>query len=142
MLCEQGCSMGTCEAGVCVIDCTLPGSCATADVICPANLPCRVECGELSCIKKVNCELSTACTVLCSGDGSCHDEIKCGLGPCDVTCSGVNSCDRRTKCGTSCSCDVSCTGSGSCGEASECPTGTPCRVGNGCTSQLTGCDRC
>lgn len=140
-LCQQGCSKGTCDsAGVCVIDCSGDGQCTT-DVQCPANLPCRVLCGQMSCTKKIVCGMSSSCEVLCSGDGSCQDEIQCPAGECDVACAGAASCKRRTKCGNSCACDVSCTGALSCVEASECPS-TTCRVGNGCSSIPTGCDTC
>jgi hypothetical protein len=139
-LCEQGCPNGTCVDGVCVIDCSAPGACPN-DVVCPANLPCRVVCGQGSCGHKVNCSLSTSCEVQCNGDNSCADEIICGVNRCDVDCIGASSCKRRTKCSMACACDVSCIGTGSCVEASECPAST-CKLGNGCTSLLAGCNDC
>lgn len=140
-VCLQGCSSGTCDSGVCVIDCTAPNSCAN-DVVCPANLPCRVECGDTACGGKINCTKSTSCTVQCTGEDSCDDEIQCPPGePCDVTCSGAGSCVKRTKCKDSCSCDVRCTGMGSCAEPSECQEAL-CRIGNGCTSTVLTCDTC
>jgi hypothetical protein len=139
-LCQQGCTKGTCVAGVCVIDCSMDGSC-TGDVACPANLPCRVMCGDNACTKKVNCTMASSCDIRCTGQAACADEIQCGAGDCDVTCSGPQSCKRRTKCDMSCSCDVTCSGPMSCGEASACPAGT-CRVGNGCSSLLAGCNTC
>lgn len=138
--CEQGCNSGTCVDGVCVIDCSAPGACPN-DVTCPANLPCRVVCGDGSCGHKINCGMSTSCQVQCNGDSSCQDEIQCNANRCDVDCIGPNSCKRRTKCNSSCACDVSCIGTGSCMEASECPAAS-CKLGNGCSSLLTGCDRC
>jgi hypothetical protein len=139
-LCQLGCSNGTCVAGVCVIDCSATGSCPN-DVICPANLPCRVVCGDQACGHKVNCGMSTSCHVQCMGTSSCQDEIQCNANRCDVDCTGPSSCKRRTKCANACACDVSCTGTGSCAEPSECPEST-CRIGNGCTSLLAGCDSC
>lgn len=139
-LCEQGCPNGTCVDDVCVIDCSTPGSCPN-DIACPANLPCRVICGEGSCGHKILCNQSTTCEVRCNGDNSCQDEIQCNASRCDVDCIGTNSCKRRTKCAMSCACDVSCIGAGSCAEPSDCPAAS-CKLGNGCSSLLTGCDRC
>jgi hypothetical protein len=140
-ICLQGCTRGTCIAGVCTIDCSASGSCSN-DVACPANLPCRVICGDLACNSKILCSQAASCTVDCIGTDACHDEIQCPADrPCTVTCSGVDSCEKRTKCSGSCSCDVTCSGAGSCREASECPSSS-CRIGNGCTSQLAGCNTC
>jgi hypothetical protein len=139
-ICEQGCSNGTCIGGVCTIDCSAAGSCPN-DVLCPANLPCHVICGDSACGHKVNCSMALDCTVDCIGNLACHDEIICSTHACTVTCSGTDSCDRRTKCASSCSCDITCSGASSCREVSECPEAI-CRVGNACTSQPVGCDTC
>jgi hypothetical protein len=61
-LCELGCSNGTCVDGVCVIDCGAASSCQN-DITCPANLPCRVVCGEHACAKHIVCGLATSCEV-------------------------------------------------------------------------------
>jgi hypothetical protein len=140
MLCQQGCTNGSCVAGVCVIDCSATMSCQN-DVVCPANLPCRVICGERACAHKVNCTQATSCQVQCNGDSSCQDEIQCGSNRCDVDCIGASSCKRRTKCANACACDVTCLGAGSCAEASECPESS-CKLGNGCSSLLAGCNDC
>lgn len=140
-ICVQGCSKGTCINGVCTIDCSAPGSCLT-DVTCPINLPCHVICGDGSCTHHVNCSMALACTVDCTGDHACGDQIQCSSHPCDVTCSGAGSCKRKVTCQSSCSCDVTCSGVGSCAEISDCPLSNECRVGNGCTSQLAGCNTC
>jgi hypothetical protein len=139
--CQQNCTKGSCVDGVCVIDCSATGSCDETDVVCPASVPCRVVCGAMSCTHKVNCGLSTSCEVQCNGDFSCQDEIICNANRCDVDCIGTSSCKRRVKCSNACACDVTCTGASSCVESSECPEST-CRLGNGCTSLLTGCDSC
>ncbi|MDQ3364505.1 MAG: hypothetical protein M3680_03660 [Myxococcota bacterium] len=140
-LCAIGCTNGTCVAGVCVINCSAPDSCA-GDIVCPANLPCRVECGDRSCDKKIDCHLSTSCDVRCVGTESCSNEVLCGTGTCTVACSGAGTCDKRIKCKEACACDVTCAGVGACGETQECPLGDTCRLGEGCSSELTGCDRC
>ncbi len=141
--CVLGCTNGTCDAnGVCVIDCSATGSCTAADVRCPANVPCRVVCGDNACTKKVICGSATSCDVDCMGSDSCRDEIQCGTIPCDVTCSGATSCHKKTKCSMSCSCDVRCTGAGSCAEIAECPLDGGCLLGRGCSSQVAGCETC
>lgn len=140
-LCPQGCTNGTCVDGVCVIDCTADGSCQD-DFTCPPNIPCRVECGgRYSCDHKIFCGLASACTVVCSGAFACKDEIVCNANRCDVTCSGEDSCLKRVKCASSCACDVRCPGIDSCGETNDCPDAT-CRLGEGCSSQLAGCNTC
>lgn len=138
--CEQGCPGGTCEDGVCVIDCSSPHACAD-DVTCPPNLPCRVYCGDHACSKKVSCGMATTCEVLCLGDSACAAEIQCNESRCKVDCAGASSCKRRTKCGHACACDVTCGGLGACAEPAECPEAS-CGLGNGCNSLLPGCDRC
>jgi hypothetical protein len=139
-LCSQGCSNGSCVDGVCVIDCSAPNACQN-DINCPANLPCRVVCGDNACAKPIKCGSSTSCEVQCIGDHACGDEIQCNSQRCDVDCSGPSSCERRTRCLGSCACDVSCSGGGSCPEPSECPA-SACKLGNGCTSLAAGCDDC
>jgi hypothetical protein len=141
-LCPLGCTGGTCDGDVCVIDCSADDSCQT-DVHCPVNLPCRVICGNHACLGHVDCTKATSCDVTCSGYGSCQNEVDCGMGACDVACSGSMSCKAKNKCHPSCSCDVACTGAGSCMSGSECPqAGTTCVLGKGCTSQLASCDSC
>ena len=141
LLCMQGCPNGTCNNGVCVIDCSSPFACRDSDVLCPPNIPCRVMCGYEACDKKIICGLATSCEVQCTGDSSCNDEIQCNSNRCSVTCSGAGACAKRTRCANACACDVACTGTGSCPEVSECPEDN-CRLGNGCNSQLAGCDSC
>ena len=139
-LCALGCSMGSCVDGVCVIDCSAAGACQN-EVHCPANLPCRVVCGDNACAKPIKCDMALSCEVRCVGDHACGDEIQCNGRRCDVECSGPSSCEKRTRCAGSCACDVRCTGVGSCIEPSECPAST-CKLGNGCTSLVAGCDDC
>jgi len=139
-LCALGCTNGTCDGGVCVIDCSAPDSCP-GTIACPPNIPCRVVCGDSACDRNVECRLATACEVACVGTNSCAEEIRCGLAPCTVTCSGDGAC-KRVKCKDACSCDATCSGEGACTDTTECPLGDPCRLGAGCSSQLAGCDRC
>lgn len=139
-LCEQGCTNGTCEDGTCVIDCGAPFACAS-DVMCPANLPCRVMCGDHACAKKVVCGMATSCEVHCLGDEACADDIQCSMGPCTVNCTGDSACQHKIKCDHACACDVTCSGVGACAEPAACPAPS-CKLGDGCSSQLAGCDHC
>lgn len=139
-LCMQRCGAGTCVGGVCTIDCSPPGACS-GDITCPADVPCRVVCGDGSCGGKINCAEALSCDVDCTGSLSCDDDITCPSGECSVTCSGLGSCKHRVRCNNSCACDVQCSGAESCAEVAECPS-TTCRLGNGCSSQLAGCDTC
>ena len=139
-LCPLGCSNGTCVDGVCVIDCSATMACQS-EVACPANLPCRIVCGDRACAKKINCGMATSCEVQCTGEASCQDEITCNANRCDIDCTGASSCKRRTKCNGACACDVTCTGIGSCAEPADCP-GSTCQLGNGCSSLLAGCNKC
>ena len=142
-LCQQGCTTGTCDAqGVCVIDCSAMGACSATDVVCPANLPCRVVCGDHACAHHMQCGMATSCEVQCNGAYACGDVIQCPVGRCSVTCAGDFSCHKNTKCSTSCACDVTCSGSGACGALSECPMMQACVLGRGCSSALAGCDSC
>lgn len=142
-LCQQRCTNGTCDAqGVCMIDCSASGACASSDVMCPMGIPCKVVCGDHACTHKIQCQMATSCDVQCIGPSSCGDVITCGMGACDVKCLGDGSCHRHTECGMACSCDVTCSGDNSCGEVSKCPAGTACVLGHGCTSQLPTCDSC
>ncbi len=139
-VCEQGCTNGSCEDGVCVIDCSTAYACSS-DVTCPANLPCRVVCGDHACAKKVNCGMATSCDVQCTGDDACADDIQCNMGRCKIDCAGESSCKKKLKCDHACACDVTCSGLGSCAEPAACPAPS-CKLGNGCSSLLAGCDRC
>jgi hypothetical protein len=139
-LCQLGCANGTCIDGVCVIDCSATSACQNDDVTCPPGLPCRVICGHSACTKKVRCGQASSCEVRCNGDNSCSDEVVCGVNRCAVHCVGVGAC-KKTTCKQACACDVSCIGPSSCVDLSECSAPT-CRLGEGCSSLLTGCNTC
>ncbi|HEX5060831.1 MAG TPA: hypothetical protein VFV99_15795 [Kofleriaceae bacterium] len=140
--CQQACTNGTCQNGVCVIDCSIALSCTMTDIKCPPNVPCRVECGYHACSRKVLCGMSTSCEVDCIGEQSCGDDIECNTNRCEIYCIGTSSCAHRVRCSNACACDVTCSGAGSCAQPSECPA-TTCRIGNGCSSTLAaGCDGC
>jgi hypothetical protein len=123
--CEEVCpaSLGTCEAGVCVIKCERFDSCAAA-VVCPLGVPCRTICsGRRSCAAGVQCAGPDGCEIECSGRNSCTGPLTCGAGSCDVACTGLSACDSRIDCSASCSCDIGCS-LGACGQASAaCPAG-------------------
>jgi len=137
--CLTACTNGTCQRGVCVIDCSVSGSCLT-DVLCPAGVPCRVVCGDHACQHRVDCRMASLCVIECSGIGSCADEVRCGTQHCWISCSGSGSC-KHIRCGDACACDATCSGANACIEASECPQGGACRLGEGCTSSGS-CNTC
>lgn len=139
--CAAACTKGTCDQGTCVIDCSLYGAC-NIDIVCPANVPCRVLCGDKACAHHITCPPSEPCDIECTGAYACGDQIFCGTAACTVDCSGFASCHHKTNCGSACACDVECTGSTSCPEASVCPLGLVCASGRGCTSTPTGCNTC
>jgi hypothetical protein len=125
----------TCMAGVCTFQCNLFNC---DNVECPPGMPCDVQCmGNLVmpvCTGMVDCGDATACTVTCSGLGSCSGSIRCGTGKCDVTCAS-GACSGSVDCSDACECDVTCN---ACTNV-MCPMG--CTDGNGCTS-AGACDQC
>jgi hypothetical protein len=137
--CLAACTNGTCEAGVCVIDCSTSYTCL-ADVICPGSVPCHVVCGDHSCQHHVECRMAATCEIECLGVGSCADELRCGTNRCSVTCSGAGSC-KRVRCANACACEATCSGSNACIDVSECPQAGACKLGEGCTSNGS-CDTC
>lgn len=137
--CLAACTNGTCDRGVCVIDCSTPFSCRL-DVLCPGTVPCRVACGDRACQHHVDCQMAETCEIQCTGTNSCADEVRCGANRCSVTCSGAGSC-KHVRCGSACACDATCSGVNACIELSECPQAGACKLGEGCTSDGS-CDRC
>lgn len=138
--CDPVCA--SCDNGICVVDCTAPGSCPD-EVTCPSGLACSVTCGVGACGSGVDCSASESCDIVCSGNDSCGGELTCGIGRCDVECSGNNSCDNGTTCDEACACSVSCSGAGSCNSSSLCPSGCGVVPTGGCTDiPSIFCDLC
>ncbi|MBA3395710.1 MAG: hypothetical protein H0T89_23905 [Deltaproteobacteria bacterium] len=118
--CAPGCP-GSCQAGVCVIECSGNKSCADG-VTCPDDGPCRV---------------------VCSGNMSCEKRVRCGDGPCTVLCLGNMSCEAGVRCEDSCACDVTCTGNACGDDDDDVRCSSPaCETQNGCTSARPGCNQC
>lgn len=115
--CAPGCS-GTCDDGVCVIDCVGTEACHE-EIVCPLTGPCRVT---------------------CNGRKACKQGVRCGLGRCTVTCQGDDACAKRVRCEASCACDVTC-GPGGCKDEAWCPHPW-CEAGDGCTSAPNSCSSC
>jgi len=115
--CNAVCTAGVCESGVCVIRCGDHG--CDQLVVCPAAVPCRVE---------------------CSGNHACTGGIVCGPAACTVECGGNHACGGAINCANSCACDVQCSGNQACGGGLACPVG--CSDGTSCRSTIAGCDRC
>ena len=135
--CRAACTAGTCDHGVCVIDCSAEDACPS-DVNCPGNVPCRVVCGDHSCGHHVDCRMAPVCEIECVGTGSCADELRCGTSRCTVTCSGDGAC-KRVRCADACACEATCSGPNSCIDPVECPQN--CKAGEGCTA-AGACDQC
>ncbi len=121
--CEE--NGGTCDA---TDKCTFS---SPATVMCPAGVPCQVDCALTGSCTSVNCGQASSCKVTCGG-GTCSGTITCGAGGCDVDCNGDNTCGD-VVCGTG-HCEVTCAGTGSC------PMELTC--GQDCTFECTGANSC
>ena len=105
-----GAAGGTCATSLCVIDQN-----SSAQVQCPAGMPCRVICDSSNSCKDgvVDCGNATACEVLCTGATSCQKGVDCGnAGSCNVLCTGDDACQGDTDavlCRTG-SCEITCNG--------------------------------
>jgi hypothetical protein len=141
-VCPPGCTSCDIE-GVCNITCATAGSCSAAPVVCPANVPCKVECnGDSSCAMGIDCSAAESCRIECTNSNSCGGPITCALdGYCRVECEGLNSCTGGIDCDQSCACDTFCTGSGSCTIEPLCPGPSQC-TGGPCSSLQGQCNSC
>jgi hypothetical protein len=138
--CDGGCANGVCHMTI---------DNAPTGIVCPAGMPCQVDCGAASsCNLAIDCTAGTACTVNCGRDRSCAGVIDCGPGPCAVTCSGSRACGQKVQCNNASDCDVACSGPNSCPWPVVCGTarctlscqGTKsCAGGVDCT-QACACD--
>jgi hypothetical protein len=129
-----------CDGDLCVMDCSVSGSCAT-EVVCPAGVRCKVECGTASCGAGIDCSAAASCRIECPNDQACAGLITCGPGFCRVECGGLDSCTGGIDCSGSCACDTFCTGAGSCAVAPSC-TKPMCTSGVDCTSVMGQCNEC
>jgi hypothetical protein len=154
--CDGKClAPGVCEeaTGTCVFDCSdqsggggdggdmqLGGGDPCPDVVvCPAGIPCRVECtGRRSCGGGIDCTDAASCDLVCSGRESCDGTLDCGSGSCDIEC-GQDSCRQAIHCQNACVCNVDCHPS-ACGMEADCPAG--CDQMNDCNvaGQCNTCD--
>jgi hypothetical protein len=151
---------GSCQAGVCVIECNAP-DCAPK---CPFGMPCRVDCGDNSCngglvdcTKASSCDIScgasscfqgidcagSACSIGCKGDKSCSNiPVLCRAKNCDIDCGGLQTC-KEIKCLNSPStCDVTCGGVQSCGtsfQTTAAKTTFACTAPDSCAAAINIC---
>jgi hypothetical protein len=107
---------GTCQSGVCVIV-----QVDDAQVDCPRDMPCHVDCSATdACKAGVDCKDATTCVVECRGDSACQDDgVKCGMAAvCTVTCVGANACQHGGPAGSvdcrDSDCTVTCDGANAC----------------------------
>jgi hypothetical protein len=163
--CGGQCSApGTCEeaTGTCVFVCAGDGSGGGGDdddddglsddgaqlggdpcdqrIVCPAGIPCRVECtGRRSCGSGIDCTSASSCDLRCIGRESCEGPLDCGQGSCVIDCDGQDSCTDAIQCQNACVCDVDCHPS-ACTQPATCPAGCDA-PGDDC--RTTGeCDSC
>jgi hypothetical protein len=136
--CPVQCTSCDLNASTCTIDCSASDCTGAAPIVCPADWNCEVSCSTAdSCNSGVICS-GPSCTIQCTGPNSCR-EVSCGLGRCTIGCTGIDSC-QRVQCGTACVCDVECAATSDCGTV-MC-TKPSCKSGDGCSSQMMGCDSC
>ena len=136
-VCPQSCTR--CEGDLCVIDCNTGGACAT-EVVCPAGIRCKVECGASACVAGIDCSAAQSCRIECTGQDACAGPITCSPGFCRLECGGSNSCVGGIDCSDSCACETLCTGSGACTPPPTCPTG--CTSGQGECIINGQCNQC
>jgi hypothetical protein len=100
---------GKCVGAVCVISCT------TADCkpVCPAGMPCRVECSSNTCNQGVDCTAADSCQINCP-DNSCTKGVSCSGSSCTVSCSGQTACSITPVVCSAKSCNITCSGGQSC----------------------------
>jgi hypothetical protein len=146
-MCPQQCTTCSVALKTCEIDCTNDACNSNGPLQCPAGYACTIACGALDACNDVDCTQATSCTVSCSGHSSCQ-EVDCGSGKCDIMCTGHDACGGTIDCSQSCACDVTC-GSGSTAANGPCQGDIMCQGelcgaldGEGCTSQLPGCNTC
>jgi len=139
---------GVCDqaTGTCVFDCSAQGGGGDGGdqggdmggggdpcpdtVVCPAGIPCRVECTDRrSCEAGIDCSAASSCDLVCTGRESCRGTLECGTGSCDIQC-GQDSCTQAIHCQNACVCNVDCHPS-ACGMQADCPAGC---------DQLNDCD--
>jgi hypothetical protein len=128
-------SGGRCFEGTCHFDCAGGDSCTSGQVLCPADRPCEVHCGDRSCAENVVCGERGECNIVCEGESSCAREVICE-GECKVTCSGARSCAGGIG-GSVALMQLDCSGADSCGGTVSCE-GRACQLS---CSGTGSCDR-
>ena len=100
-----------CDAGVCYIDAPSVG-----DVVCPAGMPCVVNCTDSTACGTVDCSTATMCTINCDADGACSFGVKqCAPSGCTINCNFQNTCQNTTfDCNYGHVCSLYCFGADSC----------------------------
>ena len=121
--------------GTCVIDCG-SGEC-DADVVCPPDRACEVNCvGAQACESgHVDCSAATSCNITCMGEDACDNGVECAGASCTVLCDGIAACEDVLVTCDATACDVTCTGQDACA-AGVCCDGASC--GADCTSSGGG----
>ena len=140
-VCPAQCTTCNLEKKECAIDCendTDPATC-TNNIKCPAGYSCNIKCNTASsCRAGVDCTAATGCKIDCAGFGSCRN-LACSGGACDIICSGAQSC-VGVACNQSCACGVKCDIGSNCFNVTC--SKQACDIGQGCSTQPTGCNTC
>jgi hypothetical protein len=127
--CEGPCEAagGTCNKGTCVIDVT-----TTGDIMCPAGLPCLVNCNATgACDGNVDCSAATTCTINCAVAATCNTaRFDCHDVGCTVYCRAVNTCNISTIDVTHSQCDLDCCAANTCNQ--DVATPQTCSFSNNC----------
>lgn len=155
-----GCK-GTCNNGVCKVDCGKV-DCNAGVELCAPGLRCEIDCHDTGKCADTRCTTTDACVVTCGDKKSSCTKLTCSAGICDVRCEGTEACksgaaggiilDAKTK-GTllckgdnacdraSCNgptCELSCDPYGGPKGACPAPAARPCT--GGCTKWNTPID--
>lgn len=99
---------GSCSGDTCIFNVSAN---ANRDVVCPTGSSCQVTCNGKSACKTVMCAAGeNACSLNCSGDQACTDQITLGAKSSTLLCTGKDACKKVTCNGDSCA--VTCNGMG------------------------------
>lgn len=104
---------------------------------------CTIDCSaDGACPDDVACPANLPCHVIC-GDGACGHKVNCTMASsCRVDCSGEGACADEIQCPNHRECDVNCTGTSSCKRRTKCGMSCACDVtcsGSGSCGEASEC---
>ena len=106
---------GTCQGGTCVI----VG--AGNPIMCPANIPCEVDCiAGGACQNGVSCGAASSCYLRCEAMNACGGSgYSCGAAGCTIDCTVNHACENQVVMSAG-ACSRHCCASHACGPATDC----------------------